>query len=249
MISKNTSSELTYSKIKKEVGDFCKVYKKDNVLPALLTDEQLKPYQEIINDNYRLLVDGIKKHFDKVGADVNNALDHVLWVAVRAGYIAEKECKLHDFDLNKTQSLVKKTILAGLLHDIERHLGLKEHMETGFETAGKMLAEYNLLDRDIVEAIRYHDIIDYIPDGSEEYKILFGSLFDADHLRWGVERENDFWDMKKRRGVIAKDVIHDYQWLYPLRNAWKTEYGKNVCKAYIEFAIAIAEHIGEVFSQ
>lgn len=249
MTGKIKSSDLTHPQIKEEVKVFCRNYKKNYPLSALLTDEQLVPYQEIINMYFQPLVDDIKHHFNKVGADKNNAWEHAFWVAVRAGYIADDESKRCNYDSDKRQSLVKKSILAGLLHDIERHVGIEEHMEKGAETAIRMLKKHNLYDENIIEAIRYHDLFDYVPEGSEEYKIIFGSLFDADHLRYGLERESDFWNREERKGTKPEDVIHDYQWLYPLRDVWKTRYGKNVCKKYIEYAIAIAEHIEEVLTK
>lgn len=249
MTEKIDPPDLTYSQIKEEVNTFCEAYKKDHVLPAFPTNEELVPYQEIIDTSFQPLVADIKQHFNDVGADANNALDHALWVALRAGFITNDECQTRGLDSNKTQSLVRKSLLAGLLHDIERHVGIEDHMEKGAEVARELLEKYDLFDEDITEAIRYHDYPEYTPEGNEEYKILYGALFDADHLRWGTERENDFWDMKERKGMKPEEVIHDYQWLYPLRNAWKTEYGKRVCKEYVEYAIAIAEHIEKIYSE
>lgn len=253
MTSITKPSDLTYPQIKIEVEKFRKQYINNNSLPGLPTEKELTPFYEFIKRDFNPLSYEIKKHFNTVGADKNNGFDHAIWVAVRAAYIANKECRKKGLKQKTTRTIIKRSILAGLLHDIDRHLGFgKEHMIQGEKTARKILSEYNLNNEDkedVVKTIRYHDDVNYDPEGFDEFKIVFGSVFDADHLRYGLEREGDFWDKEQRRGTKPTEVIHDYKWLYSLKGAWKTEYGKNVGKKLIDYAIAISEHIEMTFKQ
>lgn len=248
-MTKEDNISLTYDLIRREAASFGQDYKLNTDLPKLPTVDDLSPYKEIIETEYPELLKDLENHFDVVNADINNGLDHSIWVSVRAGFITDLICRQKGLDEIIKSRLVRKSILSGLMHDVDRHLGLgEEHMIEGEKTAQRFLEKYGLNDTDITKTVRFHDIPEYFPEGSEEYKIIYGSVYDADHLRYGLEREKDFWDMKERKGVKPSDVIHDYQWLYKFVDSWKTDFGKDVCRKYVKYALAIAEHVESVFS-
>lgn len=237
---------LSYEIIVKEVENFARKYQLENKLPMLPTKAQLRPCVKIIKENYQNLVADIKRYFDKVNADKNNALDHSLWVASVAGFIASDEINERN---NQKRKIIGNVILSSLLHDIDRHLGPgEEHMIQGAKTAEILLRKNLIFNVNIVKTVEHHDDPSYQPVGSDEFKIIFSSVFDADHLRYGLEREKEFWEMKKRKGVKPEDVIHDYKWMVPYLNSWKTNYGKRVCKKWISYGYAIAKHVEEKFA-
>jgi hypothetical protein len=84
-----------------------------------------------------------------------------------------------------------------------------------------------LADEDITKTVEHHDDPKYFPEGTEEFKIVFGSIYDADHLRFCLEREKDFWEMKQSKGSFPEDVITDFKWLPDYQDAWKTGFGKS----------------------
>ena len=240
---------VTYSLIKEEVRSYIKKNRKNFNLPDLPSEKDLKIYKTIIEENFYKLLKEISIYFRNVKADKNNAIDHALWVATLAAYLADKESIRLGVNEEDKQKINYNTITAGLLHDIDRHLGVGEiHMIEGEKTAKKILSKYKINKNIIFETIRHHDDPNYEIDGLISDQIVFGSVFDADHLRYGLEREAEFWEMKERKGVKPENVIHDYHWLDPYMNAWKTKSGERIAKPWINYALAIAKHVEQKFT-
>jgi hypothetical protein len=122
------------------------------------------------------------------------------------------------------------------------------HTIEGEKTARRILTKLNMVDEDVLITIRHHDDMDFDFMGNEVLRIIYGSVFDADHFRYGLEREDTFWRMKEKKGVSAETVIHDYAFLPKFKNSWKTKYGKQFGPIFIDFGMAIAKHIEREFS-
>ena len=239
----------TYESIILEASTYALKYRQEHEVPPLPTAEQLHLYQEIINSRYVSVTQSIKEKLLGVKSDGGHGYEHLDDVAKRAAFIANLECNRLEITGQKKQEVINLTVLAGLLHDIERHLGFgRKHQDEGEKTARQILTDCSLLNEKVLSVVLNHDEPDYLPGNDIELQIIYGSLFDADHFRWGLEREDTFWEMKQGRGVTPKQVIHDYAFLPPLRNIWKTQYGQEVGPKYIDFGLAIAQHIEQMFS-
>ncbi len=123
------------------------------------------------------------------------------------------------------------------------------HAVEGEKTARKILKENRLLDENILLTVLHHDEFEYKPDKSNvELKIIFGSVYDIDKLRYGTEREKDFWLMEQRKGIAPEEAIHDYNFLFPILDSWHTHFGKKVCRQYLVYALEISKYIESKFS-
>ena len=239
--------ELTYDNIQREAEAFAQHYRKRHHLPALPAAHDVQRYRDLLYSKFGLVVDLIKRRLSQVDSEGGHGFDHLEDVATRAGYIAENECRR--LKITGKSMVIERAVLAGVLHDVERHLGFEDnHMIEGEKTTRRILHQAGFMDDTVATVVRNHDYTDFDPGEDKILSIVFGSVFDADHFRYGLEREDTFWRMKEKRGKSAADVIHDYQWLYLYRNAWRTEYGKSVGPEFIDFGIAIAKHIEEIFS-
>ena len=54
--------------------------------------------------------------------------------------------------------------------------------------------------------------------------------------------------MKEKRDVPPESVIHDYQFLPPYRNSWKTKLGKEIGPGIIDFGLSVAKEVEKRFS-
>lgn len=243
----NKPLKCTYEAIQLEAEQFASDYRDKIGLPKLPDEKSLQPYKQIIEQRYPEVVKLIKVRLAQVESDPGHGFEHLEWVACLAGYIAdiETEGKNH----KEKKEIISKAILTGLLHDIERHMGWGEpHTIAGEKTSRELLSKLNLVDEDVLTAIRHHDDMNYDFGGNETLRIIYGSVFDADHFRYGLERADTFWNMKQKRGVLPQEVIHDYAFLPPFRNTWKTKYGKIVGPQFVDYGMAIAKHIEDKFS-
>jgi hypothetical protein len=238
---------LTYDAIQAEAEAFAAQYRQTHEVPALPSDEELRPYVELLAQ-YPLVRQQVTEYTSAHDPEGGHGIEHLEWVSARAGWIAENEVKLKKLDEAKTAQIVLEAVLAGYLHDIDRHLGFgQDHMDVGSQTAHRILTAAGLDLPRVVEVVGHHDLIDYQP-GDDELAIIFGSVFDADHFRYGLEREDTLWRMKEKQGKTAEAVIHDYAYLPQYREAWRTAYGKKVGPLLIDFALAISKHIEKTFA-
>ncbi len=222
----------------------------ENELPELPDDKNLKKYRLIIENEFSGLVEKIKEHLGKEGCEVGHGFGHLHNVAVLAAYIAELECKEKQLSKETAERLIRRTIIAGLLHDIERSKGFeKNHAIEGSKTAKLILNKCSIKDDFVPDIILHHDEKEFAGLNNVEFDIPFGSIFDADHFNYGLERKESFWTMKEKRGMPPEEVIHDYKFLYEYRNAFKTSFGKKAGPRFIDFGIKIAKHIEQKFSQ
>jgi hypothetical protein len=241
--------DLTYDNIQKESERFAKEYRKKHKIPMMPKKNELNKYVELLHSKFGLVVDLVKKRMAENETVGGHGFEHLEDVAARAGYIAEKECRIKKITGEKKKLIIESAVLAGVLHDVERHLGFEDiHMVQGEKTAKKILSEAGFENQLILTVVRNHDHIDFDPGDNKILSVVFGSVFDADHLRYGLEREDTFWRMKEKSGKPVKDVIHDYRYLPQWKNAWRTGYGKKIGPKYIEFGLAIAKHIEKAFS-
>ena len=243
------SKELTYDLIQTEAEIFAASYRNKHDVPSLPTEKDLKKYKEMLFSEFPVLVKSVKKYLENQNVWLAHDYEHLVEVASLAGYIADYECKFRKLKGERKVRIIRTSILAGLLHDIERHLGFgEEHMIKGEETANKLLVQVGIDNKKVSKVVRQHDNTNFKAEDDLELEISYGSVFDADHFRYGLEREDTFWRMKEALGKSTEEVIHDYKFLPPIRNAWKTRYGKNIGPELIDFGLAIAKHIEEKFS-
>ena len=120
------------------------------------------------------------------------------------------------------------------------------------EKTAKLILEGNDLGENmaktIAKVVRHHDDINFDAGGNTELSVAYGCVFDSDKFRFGLERQDIFWRMKKAKGVSVAEVIHDYKFLPPLRNVWHTKYGRKVGPKLIDFGLAVAKYIESTFS-
>ncbi len=241
--------KLTYNNIQKEAEDFSKQYRRKHKIPSLPTVKEVQKYRNLLYKKFSPVVDLIKERVSKVDPVGGHGFEHLGDVATRSGYIAEKECDHLKITGKDRELIIESAVLAGALHDIERHLGFGEdHMIEGEKTTRWILDKAGLKYDVVALVVRNHDHIDFDPGNNKTLTIVFAAVFDADHLRYGLEREDTFWRMKEKGGKSVAEVIHDYQYLPQWRNVWRTKYGKTVGPKIIDFGLAIAKHIEEFFS-
>ena len=248
-ISLYMSSHLTYENIQKEAEAFAAIYRKSHKVPKLPGEKELLKYNKLLCMKYSHLIELVKNHVSHQNTWLAHDFDHLVYISVLSSYVSEKECEFRKITgLNNVNDIIHKAMLSGLLHDIERQRGFGEdHMIEGEQTAIRLLEKVGISVKIITETVRHHDHADFKPT-QNILQIVYGSVFDADHFRYGLEREDTFWKMKEKIGVSPEDVIHDYKFLPPLRNAWKTHYGKEVGPKLIDFGLAVAKHIEKKFS-
>jgi hypothetical protein len=247
--------QLTFDQIQQEAEAFAKKYRSTRDVPPLPSDQELQKYRKMLHAQYDQVVSLVKEHLATVESVGGHGYEHLEDVALRAVLIAEKECTEKNIDGAHQKLIIIATLLAGFLHDIERHLGFGEdHMIEGAKIAVDILQKSNI-DRAVTDVVatvvRNHDHMDFRPENNSnpDMEIVYGCVFDADHFRYGLEREDTFWQMKAKRGATPQEVIHDYQFLPAYAHAWKSAYGKKVGPLYIEFGLAIAKHVENVFTE
>jgi len=239
---------FTFNEIQLEAESFAANYRKTYDVPPFPSNDQLQKYKEILNTEYSRVVELVKTRLETVDSEGGHGYEHLEDIATRAGFIAETECDSRGINDGRRKEIINQTVVAGLLHDIERHLGFGEdHTIEGANTATKILSEAGIKSDIVATVVRNHDHIDFNPTNNPELEIVFGSVFDADHFRYGLEREDTFWRMKEKKGKNPQEIIHDYQFLPAYLNAWKTSYGKEVGPKYIEFGLAVSKHIEGAF--
>jgi len=269
--------DLTYANIKKVARAFSKEYRKRHAVPDLPDGDLFYPYRKklfaefgcVTHEVYAYIhnIKGMKKTSTvetNFKPDPNGpcpgitedsfCYEHMEWVALLAAYLAEQECTVLGITGNLREQILDVALLTGMLHDIGRHLGWDEkHAVVGAETAQEILKNCTISEEYIafvVTAVRYHDDPDFYPSQDDLIlRIAHGAVFDSDKFRFGLEREDSFWDMKKSKGVTPEDVIHDYKFLYPLENAWKTTLGKDLGEKYWKLGMAIAKHVESTFME
>ena len=239
---------ITFDQIQLEAESFAVNYRKTHDVPPFPSDVQLQKYKKILNTKYSQVVELVKKRLSEVESEGGHGYEHLEDVATRAGFIAETECDFRGIKNDQRKEIINETVLAGLLHDIERHLGFGEdHMVNGADTAIRILAAVGIKGNVVATVVRNHDHMNFSPT-DQLLEIVFGSVFDADHFRYGLEREDTFWRMEEKKGKEASEVIHDYKFLPAYIHVWKTNYGKEVGPKYIEFGLAVAKHVEKTFS-
>lgn len=235
--------ELSYDQIQLTAEEIARSYRESNGVPNLPDERVLGKYKKILEDRFSGLAKDVREYVSQYEAASGHGYDHLEYVATMAGYFAESE--------GADKEIIEMAILAGLFHDIERHLGYdEEHMIEAEKTTRRILKEHNIKDEwinTIALAVRNHDHIEFNPD-NERTRIVFGSVFDPDHFRYGLEREDTFWRMKEKKGVQPEEVIHDYKFLPAFRDSWKTKLGKELGPKFIDFGMAIAKGVEERFS-
>lgn len=242
--------QITYDDIQKEAVKFALEYRKDHNLPSLPSKTELEKFKLILDAKYSKVIKLIRGHLKYKDSWVGHDYEHLEFVSSLAGFISEKECIEKNISKIQSKQVLETTLLSGLFHDIDRDLGIGEaHMIEGERTTKRLLMEAGVKNQLVSVVVRNHDNFDFKPGNNDELAMSYGSVFDADHFRWGLEREDTFWEMKKMKGKPVEDVIHDYQFLYPLRDAWKTNYGKMVGPLFIDFGLAIARHVEDKFSK
>lgn len=240
--------QLTYDAIQTEVEAFAATYRAENKIPELPAGAELAPYQTVLT-KYPLLVDQVKAYVAEFDSDSDHGFEHLIWVSALARWICNFECNELKLEPDHKEYLIEQTVLAGFLHDIDRHLGFGEaHQVEGAKTAERMLASLGLHFPNVIATVANHDKINFYPGVNQDLAIIIGSVFDADHFRYGLEREDNWWQNRKKMGIKPEDVIHLYDYLPQYLHAWKTIYGKQVGPDFLQFGLAIAKHIEEKFS-
>ncbi len=240
--------KITYRNIKSEASRFANIYRKSHEVPELPRAEDLKVYKDKYFTKFDKLINLINEHLEDIESQITHGFGHLEYVSLLASYIANVECKRKKVPVNLSDSIVESAFLGGVLHDIDRHLGFGEiHMIVGEKTAKEFLNLLGVKNKNVLEIVRNHDINNY-KVSAKSNDVAFGSVFDADHFMYGWEREDIFWKRGEQKNIPESEIIHDYQFLYPVRNAWRTSYGKKVGPQLIDFGLSIAKHIEIQFS-
>lgn len=242
---------LTYDLIQKEAERIGNNYRKKYSIPNLPTEPELRKYRKIIYKKFAILSKEIKKQVEKNTTWKQHGFEHLEEIALLSGYLAWEEYKykkIIGFNLEETIDIA---ILSGLFHDIDRYLGFGEiHMIEGEKSTRKILNKYKEFTKYIditAKTVRNHDVVDFKND-DKNLEFFQGIVFDADHFRYGLERDTTFWRMKEALGIKPEEVIHDYKFLPPLLCAWKTKWGKTNGSKFIKLGLKIAEEIEKKFS-
>jgi hypothetical protein len=240
-------AQFTYEDIIREAK--CHANALKDKLPSLPSHEELSPYDSIILKDYADLNTRVQEHISKKDTEPGHGYEHLRWVAPRGGYFADLECKARNIKDEIRDRLIKRTIAVGLLHDVERYRGFgKEHAIEGSKVAKELLTRCSIKDDYIPQIIMRHDEIDLFSIGDVEFDVPFQSVFDVDHILWGLEREESFWKSREKRSIPPKEAIHDYHFLMPLRNSFKTKHGREIGPKFIDFGIEISKHVEKTFS-
>jgi hypothetical protein len=238
--------KLTYDLIQKTAEDCARKYRLTHKIPDLPDKQQTEEYKKILYEKYLNVITKVKEHVAKNESWGGHGYEHLEYVAVTSGYFANSECVTRGIVGKLKEDIVEMATLAGLFHDVDRHLGFGDnHMIEGGVTTKLILGDCiceKTFSEIVVSVVKNHDNFDYHPK-DEVISIVFGSVFDVDHFKWGLERETTFWRMKEKIGMPATEVIHDYKWLLPLRTVWRTKLGKKIGSKYIDFGVFIAEEI------
>ncbi len=235
---------LSYQHIKETAKAIAANYRKEHQVPSLPDSKQLDKYKEILSLKFGVVANNVKEQMVLHETWQGHGYEHLVEVALLAGYLVDRE--------HGDENVIAIAVLAGLFHDIERWRGFGEdHMIEGEKLSRNILEEVHIDHETIdmvAEVVRNHDHLSYVSD-NEIVNTVYGAVFDADHFRYGYEREDTFWDMKEKKGVLPELVIHDYQFLPPLKNAWKTAYGKEIGPKLIDFGMAIALGVEKEFRE
>ena len=240
-------AKFTYEDIIAETKRHAQLLK--SRLPNLPSRKKLSPYNSIIVKDYADLNAKVQEHVFRKDTEPGHGYEHLRWVAPRSGYFTDLECNARNIEGEIRGRLIKRAVAVGLLHDVERYRGFgKEHSIKGSKVAKELLRECSIEDDYIPQIIMRHDEIDLFSIGNIEFDVPFQSNFDADHILWGLEREESFWRSREKRNIHPKEAIHDYQYLFPLRNSFKTQRGKVIGPQFIDFGIDISKHIEKMFN-
>ncbi len=240
---------LSYDNIQIVAEEFARKYQVEHPLPQLPTETDLLSYKNILETEFSGVIKLVKQRLAEVESEGGHGYEHLEWVACFAGYIAQLECTHRQLADDLTKSYIRRAMLAGFLHNIERHLGFgDDYMQKGAETARRFLEQLHMMDESVIEVIRNHDRIEFDTRGDRDLEIIFGCVFDADHSRYGLERADTFWRMKEKQGKSPEATIHDYAYLPQYRKAWRTYWGQQIGPALIDYGLAIAKHVEEVFT-
>lgn len=219
-------------------------------VPEWPPDEQeLSPYQLLLDTEFLDLKRHIRKKMSAHRNKPGHGFGHLEIVALTAGYLADRECDFLDIDLFTRRSIVRESTLAGLLHDTKRHLGIERHSVQGMYLAQDLLKEHHHIYLHLPRIIEHHDNFDFFLTGDETFDITFGSLWDADKIWWGLERGKTFWDDRQEKGVLPEEAIHDYHYLAPVIDSFRTLYGQYVGKKIIEYAIILCKGIERAYME
>ncbi|MBU0708890.1 hypothetical protein KJ596_04040, partial [Patescibacteria group bacterium] len=239
-MSAKRRNDFTYKDIRKVVRLFSAQYRTNHNVPSLPGDQELREFRERLYQKFPNVISLVKKHLRKTSPQEGRGFDHLEEIAVMAGHLAEQECAFRKIDSPENMRIIDQAILAGLLHDLDRHLGFGEvHMIEGEKSARRILEKEDLVNETVLTVVRNHDHLGFDPNNDRLLEIIFAAVFDADHFRYGTERKSEYWEMREKKGIPPEEVIHDYQFVPPLRDAWRTNYGKRVGPPWIDFAIAI----------
>lgn len=236
---------LKYEAIIKEAKKYANELK--DSLPPLPTNEKLSPYVTILTHDFADLNSKVQLHISLNNPEPGHGYEHLRWVSTNGGYFADLECNVRSLESEIRKRLIKRSVLLGILHDIERYRGLKEHPIAGAKVGKQLMAQCKIEDNYIPELILRHDEMGLFSTGDIEFDVPFQSVFDADHILWGLEREESFWLGRLRRGMPPEEAIHDYKYLFALRNSFKTQHGKEIGPKFIDYGIAINQHIEKKF--
>lgn len=235
------SKEFTYDDIQKCAEDFAAQYRATHAMPVLPSDQDLEPYLQLLNSKFGRAVELTKKHIAQFEPEGGHGYDHLQYVATMAGFVATYE--------GARQEVIETAVLAGLFHDIDRHLGYGlEHVIEGEKSTRQIMEGLGIQNNNVLMIVRNHDDLGFRPEGNEDLRVAFGSVFDPDKFRFGLEREDTFWRMKQKRGKTPSEVIHDYAFLPPYEHCWHTKYGKEVGPVFVQFGLAIARHVEQTFA-
>ena len=177
-----------------------------------------------------------------------HGLAHARKVARDAGAIILIE-RSSSAETNRLTTLAQ---VAGILHDIER--SRKDHARRGAETAGAILAEFELTETErkaVTDAIRNHEAFhSFSPLADPDAQLLSDTLYDADKFRWGPDNFTEMiWDIAETRKIPMRTLLSYFhpglQSLTKIRESFRTSAGKRYGPDFIDLGFRIGNTLYE----
>jgi len=214
-------------------------------IPVLLDSEKASANWEYTQGKFPELIKRIKQHLGRVKTPAKHGFSHLEYVASNAPSIAEIELQAQGLS---SQEIIDRTIILGLLHDIERWRGYQEeHCIEGAKVADEILAELGMSDEYIHELIVIHDDGDFNPRNDLNFDIPHVSTYDVDHFLWFTGMKDIYWLERREKGQDPREAIKQSNFLYDYQDCLRSTYGKSRKDELVRVGIGIVEHIRKTF--
>lgn len=248
-----TGSEFDYQRIIEEAQRYASQERPK--LPSLPSEEERNEIWERFANNRKNqgLVEATQREVETWPDPVpTHGFNHLRWVAIHATLAASLECDLQGIKGELKQKITLRAWRLGLLHDIGRSKRTN-HVERGQDITKQLLERFGIDDLYLAEQVLLHDDFEIEPRNNPGFDIPLFSVYAADHLLWGTEREETKWLKMKKKKIPPEEAIKfsHYQELSKnctSPNLNQTSFGREVAKVYLKYGLRIAKHVEEHFT-